>query len=82
MAGQVRIDAQFETMIRDLVESGRFASPADVVNAALAHFEAIEVEQEDWLRREGVARIDAWRGGDRRASPAADVFARLRARRS
>lgn len=74
MPSGLALDPRYEKLIEELVSSGRFRSPADVVAAGLNLLEAeIATAGDDRLRaliREG---IDSGPG-----IPADEVFARLR----
>ncbi|MBV9835662.1 MAG: type II toxin-antitoxin system ParD family antitoxin [Alphaproteobacteria bacterium] len=76
MPSGLALDPRYERLIEELVSSGRFRSPADVVAAGLNLLEAeLAVADNDRLRaliREG---IDSGPG-----IPADEVFARLRSK--
>lgn len=74
MPSGLALDPRYEKLIEELVSSGRFSSPADVVAAGLSLLEMeLAAADNDRLRalvREG---IDSGPG-----IPAEEVFARLR----
>ena len=74
----VREGGPYADMIRELVESGRFESPAEVVLEGLALVREQELARKarsDWLREEIQKGIDS---ADRsELIPAEEVFARL-----
>ena len=69
-------------MVKDKVASGAYATESEVIREGLRALQSQHGALEEWLRTEGVARYDAYRLDPSRARPAADVFARLRARTS
>lgn len=74
----VREGGPYADMIRELVESGRFDSPAEVVLEGLALVREQELARKarsDWLREEIQKGIDSADRGE--LIPAEEVFARL-----
>ena len=74
----VREGGPYADMIRDLVESGRFDSPAEVVLEGLALVREQELARKarsDWLREEIQKGMDSADRGE--LIPAEEVFARL-----
>jgi putative addiction module CopG family antidote len=67
-------------MVKDKVTSGDYATESEVIREGLRALKARDSAAEEWLRTEGVARYDAYRRDPSVARPAAEVFARLRAR--
>jgi putative addiction module CopG family antidote len=67
-------------MVKDKVASGDYATESEVIREGLRALKARDSAAEEWLRTEGVARYDAYRHDPSAAHPAAEVFARLRAR--
>jgi antitoxin ParD1/3/4 len=76
----ITLPHEMARMIREKVQSGAYATESEVIREGLRALEAQESALEDWLRTEGVARYDAFHRNPANAHPAADVFARLRAR--
>jgi putative addiction module CopG family antidote len=67
-------------LVKDKVASGDYATESEVVREGLRALRLQDAALEQWLRSEGVARYDAYHRGDDTGRPAAEVFARLRAR--
>src|SRR6185436_4240596 len=67
-------------MVKDKVASGDYATESEVIREGLRALRSQDGALEQWLRTEGVARYDAYHGDRYSARPAAEVFARLRAR--
>ncbi len=79
----VREGGPYADMIRELVESGRFESAAEVVLEGLALVREQELARKargDWLRNEIQQGIDSADQGE--LIPAEEVFARLEAKYS
>jgi antitoxin ParD1/3/4 len=66
--------------IDSLVASGAYASGSEVVRAGLRALQERDAAVEKWLREEVVEVCDAMDADPRRAIPAEQVFAALRAR--
>ena len=66
--------------IDTLVDSGAYASGSEVVRAGLRALQERDAAVESWLRQEVVGVCDAMRSDPRRAIPAEQVFATIRAR--
>jgi antitoxin ParD1/3/4 len=76
----VREGGPYADLIRELVESGRYGSGAEVVLDALSLLrdrELLRKAQKDWLKAEIQKGIDSADRGD--LIPAKEVFASLRA---
>jgi antitoxin ParD1/3/4 len=65
-------------MVKDKVASGDYATESEVIREGLRALRTQDTALELWLRTEGVARYDAYHRDPSGASPAAEVFARLR----
>jgi len=66
--------------IDSLVASGAYASGSEVVRAGLRALQERDSAVEKWLREEVVAVCDALEADPRRAIPAEQAFAAVRAR--
>ena len=66
--------------IDSLVASGAYASGSEVVRAGLRALQERDAAVEKWLREEVVTVCDAMEADPRRAIPAEQVFAAVRAR--
>jgi antitoxin ParD1/3/4 len=78
--GYVREGGPYADLIRELVESGRYGSGAEVVLDALSLLrdrELLRKAQKDWLKSEIQKGIDSADRGE--LIPAEEVFASLRA---
>ena len=67
-------------LVKDKVASGDYATESEVIREGLRALRLQDAALEQWLHTEGVARYDAYRRGEGAGRPAAEVFARLRAR--
>ena len=77
----VREAGPYAEMVRELVESGRFVSAAEVVLEGLAlvrERELLRKANQDWMKAEVQKGIDSADRGELR--PVEDVFARLEAK--
>jgi antitoxin ParD1/3/4 len=80
-AEYVREGGPYADLIRELVESGRYGSAAEVVLEALSLLrdqELLRKAQQDWLKAEVQKGIDAADRGE--LIPAEEVFGRLEAK--
>lgn len=79
MPSSYALGKHYETYIKNLVDSGRYASASEVVRAAMRMFEAKEgppVLTEEYIR----AKIKEADDDSRPGAPAEEVFARLEAK--
>jgi len=77
MSNTVTVDlGPFAERVQELVKSGAYASPSEVVQAALEALEREQAESDDLLREKVREAYD----DPRPSVPAEEVFARLRAR--
>jgi antitoxin ParD1/3/4 len=77
----VREAGPYADMVRELVESGRYDSAAEVVLEGLALLrerELLRKASQDWMKAEVQKGIDSANRGELR--PAEEVFAEIRAR--
>jgi antitoxin ParD1/3/4 len=80
MPSSYNLGAHYETFVRELVESGRYASASEVMRDSLRLLEEKEEQRKarlDALRTDIRAGIESGEG-----IPAADVFGRLEAKYS
>jgi putative addiction module CopG family antidote len=76
----VTLPRRMAQLVKNKVKSGAYANESEVIRDGLRALEAQDSILEEWLRTEGVARYDAYHAGENPGRPAAEVFARLRAR--
>ena len=76
----VSLTAELETVVNQKVQSGMYNSAIEVIREGLRALRGQDGALEQWLRTEGVARYDAYHRNAESGRPAAEVFARLRAR--
>jgi putative addiction module CopG family antidote len=64
-------------MIKDKVTRGGYATESEVIRDGLRALQERDAAVEEWLRREGVARYDAYQSDPSRGLPADEAFAEL-----
>lgn len=77
---QITLPAELAARVRDMVETGRYASESEVIAESLAVLEDRDTEIEDWLANEVVPAIDRWRADPTRAIPIDKAFASIEKR--
>jgi antitoxin ParD1/3/4 len=74
---QITLPADLAALVRDKMETGRYASESDVIAESLAALEDREAEIENWLVNEVRPAFDRWAADPTRAIPIDEAFASL-----
>ena len=74
---QITLPADLAALVRDKMETGRYASESEVIAESLAALEDREAEIETWLVDKVKPAVDRWRADPTRAIPLDEAFARI-----
>ena len=74
---QITLPADLAALVRDKMETGRYASESEVIAESLAALEDREAEIESWLVDKVKPAVGRWRADPTRAIPLDEAFARI-----